>query len=54
MTDIANTVLNWLAANRVVWGVPAQNWMLIVGGVLVLYIVALVIAEHRDRHPRAR
>jgi hypothetical protein len=52
MKDIANTALNWLAANRVVWGVPAQNWMLIVGGVLVLYIVALVIAEHR--HPRAR
>jgi hypothetical protein len=50
MTDFSTNVLKWLAANSVVWGVPAQNWMLIAGAGLVLYIVALVIADRRHSH----
>ena len=51
MADFLNTALNWLAANRVLFGVPAQNWMLIVGAALVLYIAALIVSEIRQ--PRA-
>jgi hypothetical protein len=51
MADFLNTALIWLAANRVLFGVPAQNWMLVVGGALVLYIVVLIVAGNRQ--PRA-
>ena len=52
MTDFSNTVLNWLTANSELFGVPAQNWMLVIGGGLLIYIAALVIAERRQ--PRVR
>ncbi len=51
MADFFNTVLIWLSANRVLFGVSAQNWMLVVGAALVLYIVVLIVSE--SRHPRA-
>ena len=52
MADFFNTVLNWLSANSVLFGIPAQNWMLVVGAGLVLYIAVLIVAG--CRHPRAR
>lgn len=52
MRDIASTVLNWLAANRVLFGVPAENWMLVIGGALLLYIGALAISARRHRRVR--
>ena len=51
MSDFLNTALNWLAANRVLFGVPAQNWMLVVGAALVVYIAVLIVTENRQ--PRA-
>ena len=51
MSDFLNTALNWLAANRELFGVPAQNWMLVVGAAVALYIVALIVAGARQ--PRA-
>lgn len=50
MMNFSTTLLNWLGANSVVWGVPAQNWMLIAGAGLALYIVGLVIADRRHSH----
>ena len=35
-------MLNWLTANCELFGLPGQNWMLVVGGGLLLYIAALV------------
>jgi len=54
MQDFANIVLNWLAANSVVFGVPAQNWMLVFAGGLLIYIAAVVIADRRNPRPRQR
>jgi len=51
MADFLNTALIWLSTNRVLFGVPAQNWMLVVGAAVVLYIVVLIIAGYRQ--PRA-
>ena len=31
MTDFRDSVLDWLSANVELFGMPAQNWMLIVG-----------------------
>jgi len=50
MADFFNTVLEWLSAERMLFGVPAQNWMLIIGAALVIYIAVLIVAE--NRHPR--
>jgi len=44
MTGFSNTVLNWLVANSVVFGVPVENRMLLIGGGLLIYIAVLVIA----------
>jgi hypothetical protein len=52
MTDFSNTVLNWLTANREVFGIPAQNWMLVIGGGLLIYIAALAIAGSRQSRGR--
>jgi hypothetical protein len=52
MTDLANSVLNWLSANSVVLGVPAQNWMLVFGVGLLIYIAAVVIADRRQSRAR--
>ena len=52
MTDLANSVLNWLSANSVVFGIPAQNWMLVFGVGLLIYIAAVVIADRRQSRAR--
>ena len=44
MTSFSNTVLNWLIANSLVFGVPTDNWILLIGGGLLFYIAVLVIA----------
>jgi len=45
-------MLNWLVGNCEVFGVTGQNWMLVVGGGLLLYIAMLMVA--RRRQPRTR
>jgi hypothetical protein len=52
MQKFASSILDWLAADNAWFGVPAQNWMLVIGAGLVLYIVGLAIASRRE--PRAR
>ena len=41
-------MLNWLTANCELFGLTGQNWMLVVGGGLLLYIAALVINRRRQ------
>jgi hypothetical protein len=40
-------MLNWLVGNSNLFGLPVQNWMLLVGGALALYILTLVVARQR-------
>ena len=40
--------MDWLTSNSVWFGVPAENWMLVIGGGLLIYIAVLVIAERRQ------
>ena len=50
MNDATETMLNWLIGNYVIFGLNGQNWMLLVGGGLLLYIGALIAARHvQDR-----
>ena len=35
-------MLDWLTYDIDLFGLPAQNWMLLVGGALLLYIAILV------------
>ena len=44
--------MNWLTGNCELFGLPGQNWMLVIGGGLLLYIGMLMIA--RRRQPRVR
>ena len=46
MTSFSSTVLNWFVANSVVFGVPVENRMLLIGGGLLIYIAVMVIARH--------
>jgi hypothetical protein len=42
-------MLNWLASNCELFGLPGQNWMLVIGGGgLLLYVAALVISNRRQ------
>ncbi len=45
-------MLNWLTDNFDLFGLPAQNWMLLVGGGLLLYIGARALPWRR--RPPAR
>ena len=47
MTDYLHATLNWLNAENQVIGVPAQNWMLVIGAGLLIYIVVVVVADLR-------
>ncbi len=48
-------MMNWLVANDDLFGLPGQNWMLIVGGVLLAYLaVTLIASGRRSRQPRVR
>jgi hypothetical protein len=52
MSTYSHALMNWLAANSELFGLPAENWMLVIGGGLLIYIAVLIIAERR--HARAR
>jgi len=45
-------MMNWLVANCDLFGLPFQNWMLLVGGGLLLYLAVLAVV--RPRRTRAR
>ncbi|MEI9805008.1 MAG: hypothetical protein WDN48_11750 [Pseudolabrys sp.] len=47
MNDYAQAFLTWLADTRDVFGVTAQNWMLIFGAGVLLYIVVLAARSCR-------
>lgn len=44
-------MLDWLTGDFDLFGVPGQNWMLVFGGGLLLYIAILVIAQRRQIGP---
>jgi hypothetical protein len=45
-------MLNWLLADYQLFGLTGQNWMLVFGGGLLLYIAVLAIAAHRRKGGR--
>lgn len=47
-------MLDWLTGNCQLFGLEAQNWMLVIGGGLLLYIATLVIARQRQARMRKR
>ena len=53
MSDYSHALMNWLVGNSNLFGIPAENWMLVIGGGLLIYIAGLVIAE-RCRPARTR
>ncbi len=42
-------VMNWLVDNFDLFGLPVQNWMLVVGGVIALYFAMLAIGRRGQR-----
>jgi hypothetical protein len=46
------SAMQWLVADWHLLGLTGQNWILVVGGALTLYIAGLVIAQRRRRHRR--
>jgi hypothetical protein len=42
-------MLYWLVGNCDVFGLAGQNWMLLIGGGLLLYIAILAIARHQQQ-----
>jgi hypothetical protein len=40
-------MLSWLVDSYDLLGLPAQNWMWLTGGGLLLYVATLVIARRR-------
>jgi hypothetical protein len=51
MSNYSHALMNWLAGHTEWFGVPAENWMLVIGGGLLVYIAILVIAERRQPRP---
>jgi hypothetical protein len=45
-------MLDWLVGDFELFGQLGQNWMLLVGGGLLLYIAIMIIARRRDRITR--
>ncbi len=45
-------MLDWLTANCEVFGLTGQNWMLVVGSGLALYIAIMVVARRRRLRTR--
>lgn len=48
MQDFVAAVLEWLTGNYELFGLTGQNWMLLTGGGLLLYIAMLAVARHRQ------
>ena len=42
-------MLEWLTDTNELFGLPAQNWMLLLGGGVLLYIGALAFPRRRRR-----
>jgi small neutral amino acid transporter SnatA (MarC family) len=40
--------MDWLVDNFELFGVTIENWMLVIGGGLLLYIAMLMIARRRQ------
>jgi hypothetical protein len=40
-------MLSWLVDNYDLLGLPCQNWMVLIGGGLLLYVATLLIARRR-------
>lgn len=38
-------MLDWLSDTIDIFGLPAQNWMLVIGGGFLIYIAGLAIAQ---------
>ncbi len=47
-TDFALAMLDWLTGNCDLFGLPGQNWMLVIGGGLLLYSVTMLAARWRQ------
>ncbi len=45
-------MMNWLVGDSQVFGLTVENWMLLMGGGLLLYIAVLVIAGRRRQGVR--
>jgi hypothetical protein len=45
-------MLNWLTGNCELFGLTGQNWMLVVGGGLLLYIAVLAFGQRRQAGAR--
>lgn len=41
-------MLNWLVGEFHVFGLAVQNWMVVIGGGLALYLVALAMLRRRE------
>jgi hypothetical protein len=38
-------MMNWLVGNSQVFGLTVENWMLLIGGGLLLYFMVLAVAR---------
>ena len=47
MQDINDTVLDWLTGSFDVFGVTIQNWMVVIGAGLLLYVALLNLTRRR-------
>jgi hypothetical protein len=47
---LCRTVLDWLIGNCELFGIAGQNWMLVLGGGLLLYVATLIVARHFQPH----
>lgn len=42
-------MVNWLLRDFDLFGLPVQNWMFVFAGGLALYMVVLLLNQHRRR-----
>ena len=54
MRDLGHAMMDWLVGNTEVLGLTVENWMLFIGGGLLLYIAGLIIAGRRRPRMRQR
>ena len=40
--------MDWLVGNFDLFGLPGQNWMLVVAGVVAIYVAMLAIGRRRQ------
>ena len=44
-------MLHWLVGSCHVFGLNAQNWMLVIAGALVVYLIGLALLRRRHHIP---